>query len=171
MSTHPVVGRTSGLPIGTGHCEMAAVTGVFSLWPGWSIPKKGTRRDWPTLLSYFSQTHQSNLSLSCRGMGRSHSIFLLVIFSYGNMKPRETKSPALTNISILPGLERNCLWHDLVRWPAAGGTPPTTGPGLCFTSKIHPQQRYRLSASDLQLQRDLLMLHTVLGPWALGPSW
>lgn len=93
MSTHPVVGRTPGLPERTGHCEMAAVTGVFSLWPGWSRPKKGTRRDWPTLLSYFSQTHQSNLSLSCRGMRRSHSIFPLVIFFIWKYEAKRNKIP------------------------------------------------------------------------------
>lgn len=38
---------------------------------------------------------------------------------------------------------------------------------MCITSKVHPSRRLSLSASDLQFHRDLLMLHTALGPWAL----
>lgn len=170
MSTHPISGRPPGLPEGTGHCGMAAVTRVLSLWPGWSRPKEGTRRDWTTLLSYFSQTHQSNLSLSCIGMERSHSVFLLVILSYGNKKPGEMKFPASTYIRLL-----TCPWEELLMtlWSchmtSSGATPPASSPGLCITSRVYPQRRLSLSASDLQFQRDLLMLHTVLGPW--GPSW
>lgn len=145
MAIHPVPSRTSGLPEGTGHWwHGRGDWSVPFLWSRWSRHKEGTTRVWTTLLSYFSQTHQSNTSLPLQRDGEATVLFCWGVFPLGNMKPGEMKSPAKTHVRIFPGLDRNCLWHcDLVIRLAVGATPPISGPVLRITSKAHPQQKIK----------------------------
>ena len=88
-------------------------------------------------------------------------VFPLKVFSNENMKPGGMKFPACSYSRILPGLDRNCLWHyNLIIWLAVKATHQPAA--LCCARVTHQ----RKTASDLQFHG--LRLHAAPGPRALA---